>query len=456
MPTAVATASGTSFEAFKERVNLIFVVDHAGRAGNGFFQTIFDQHPQVIACPWMHYVYSYVITEYGEGDELDARAVWQHWRGTIYYSLLYDDLNDERRAFITRIGGDPAAAIDRQAVRHAFDSILLERDRIMRKDLVLAIFYSYAVGLGRDTAKITYVMSPDSISLRSENAMSGFSGRVVDLVLQDFPAARLIHLERDPRAGFASSNHQFVNKLGNTYGLKLGNFWHRLRRLLRRDFDWDSVFVFGFWLIYFRQTFEAAMRKRAQYPESFTTVRNEDLNLDFVNTIGKLADDLGILRLDCWTEGFQPTMLGKPWTGTGAYNSQYQQDRYGPLRNDPDEIARGVTGPNAYVTQRWRSRLSADEILIVEALLAPELEAFGYDLLYWHGGEDDERRLRRAVWKPLRGELPTPRWVLDGRHLGAKELADRIFYCFAFPVFYLAARLVFLSLIRNAGIFRKP
>jgi hypothetical protein len=456
MTDALANPPGESFEAFKERVNLIFVVDHAGRAGNGFFQTIFDQHPQVIACPWMHYVYSYVMTEYGEDDELDARAVWQHWRGTIYFALLYEDLNEERRAFITRIGGNPAAVIDRQAVRDAFDGILLDRDRITRKDLVLAIFYSYAVGLGRDTGRIAYVMSPDSISLRSESAMSGFSGRVVDLVLSDFPTARLIHLERDPRAGFASSNHQFVNQLGNMYGLKFGNFWQRLRRLLRRDFDWDSVFVFGFWLIYFRQTFDAVMRKHAQYPERFTTLLNEDLNLDFVNTVGRLADDLGVDRLDNWTEDFQPTMLGMPWTGTGAYNSQYQKHRFGPLRNDPDKVARGVTGPNAYVTQRWRSRMSADEIFIVEALLAPELEAFGYDFLHWHGGEDDERRLSRTIWKPLSGELPSLRWVLDGRNLGTRELADRVFYCFAFPVFYLAARLVFLSLIRNAEIFRKP
>ena len=448
--------TAASFIEFKARVNIVFVIDHAGRAGNGFFQTIFDQHPQVIGCPWMHYVYSYVIAEYGEDDRLDARAVWQHWRGTIYFSLLYEDLNEERRAFITRIGGDPAACLDREVVRCAFDEILLGRDTITRKDLVLAIFYSYAAGLGRDPGKIAYIMSPDSISLRSEKAMEGFSGRVVDVVLRDFPQARLIHLVRDPRAGFASSNHQFVNQLGNMYGLKLGNFWHRLRRLLRRDLDWDSVFVFGFWLIYFRQTFEVVMRKREQYEEHFTTVRNEDLNLNFVATVGKLADGLGIDRLDIWSADFQPTMLGRPWTGTGAYNSQYQKHRYGPLRNDPDDVARNVTSPNAYVTQRWRSRLSANEILIVEAMLAPELEAFGYEFLYWQGGPQDERRLRRALWKPLRGELPTPRWLLDGRHVGARELADRVFYCIAFPVFYVASRVIFSALLRNSGIFGKP
>ena len=444
------------FAAFKERVNIIFVVDHAGRAGNGFFQTIFDQHPQVIACPWMHYVYSYILTEYGEADDLDARSVWEHWRGTTYFTLLYNDLSEQRRVFITQIGGDPDAVLDRRAVRSCFDDVVLREDTISRRDLIVAIFYSYALGLGRDTHKIRYIMCPESISLRTESAMTGFSGKVIDCVVQDFPDARLVHLERDPRAGLASTIHQFVNQLGNMYGLKLGNFWKRLRRLVRRDFDWDSVFVFGFWLIYFRRTFDAVMKKRAEYGERFLTVRNEDLNLDFSQTVRKLAGDLDIDMLDAWTKSFQPTMLGRPWTGTGAYNSQYQKSVYGPLRNDPDDVARKVTGPNAYVTQRWRDRFGGSEIFIAEALLAPELRAFGYEFLHWRGTPEDDRRLRRVVWKPLRGELPTPRWVLDGRHLGLKEIADRLFYCIAFPVFYTVSRLVFLSVIRDTNIFRKP
>jgi hypothetical protein len=456
MANVTVRSPGESFAEFKERVNVIFVVDHAGRAGNGFFQTIFDQHPQVIACPWMHYVYSYILTEYGEDDRLDARAVWEHWRGTIYFTLLYNDLDEERRAFITRIGGNPDAALSRLLVRRCFDEALLGRDVITRRELVAAIFYSYAVGLGRDTREILYIMCPDSISLRSENAMEGFSGKAIDCVVRDFPDARLVHLERDPRAGLASSNHQFVNQLGNMYGLKLGNFWQRLRRLAHRDFDWDSVFVFGFWLIYFRQTFDAVMRKRAQYEGRFLTVRNEDLNLEFTSTVKALADKLGIRALDSWTDDFRPTMLGKPWTGTGAYNSQYQQHTHGPLKNDPDSMARNVTGPNAYVTQRWKTRLNPNEIFLIEGLLTPELEAFGYKFLYWRGGPQDERRLSRVIWKPLSGELPAPRWILDVRHVGFGGLLDRLFYCVAFPVFYVASRLALLSVIRTMGIFGRP
>lgn len=441
------------FQRFYERVNLLFVVDHAGRAGNGFFQTIFDRHPQVLACPWMHYVYSYLLTKYGDAELLDARLVHATWPDTAYFSLLYHELDMTRAAFIRKMGGDPAAELDRAAVRRAFDGLLQDRETISRHELVVAIFFSYAKGLGRDLTTIRYILCPDSISLRGESVMKGYSGKVIDYAVNDFPEARLVHLERDPRAGFASSNHQFINQLGNMYGLRVGSFWKRLCRLRSRDFDWDSVFVFGFWLIYFRQTFKAIMRKRAEYPGLFLTVRNEDLNLDFVPTIQRLAAVLGIERLEAWSADFTPTMLGKPWTGTGAYNRQYQSHEYGPLRNDPDHVARAASGPNVYVTQRWRSRLSSREILVVEALLADEIEYFDYEFLYWKRGTRNPGRLRSALWRPLRGELPTPRWIVDGLRVSGRDFLDRLLYLFVFPVFYVEARRAFLATIRDADIF---
>lgn len=403
----------------------------------------------------MHYVYSYLVTEYGESTQYDAQHVLKHWPSTTYFGLLYHDLDESRSALIRKMGGDPGAEIDRAAVRRTFDGLLQRQDTISRHELVLAIFFSYAAGLGRDPSVIRYVLCPDSISLRGESAMSGFSGKVVDFVINDFPLARLIHLERDPRAGFASSNHQFVNQLGNMYGLRAGQFWQRLARLHLRDFDWDSVFVFGFWLIYFRQTYKAIMRKRADYPGRFLTVRNENLNLNFVPTMRWLSGELGIDWLEQWSGDFVPTMLGRPWTGTGAYNNQYQTHRYGPLRNDSDRVARRVSGPNAYVTQRWRARMKPNEILIIEALLADEIEHFGYDPLYWKKEGEDRSfgRLRAALWRPLKGELPTLRWLFDGLRVGGRDFLDRLFYLFTFPILYFESRRVFLAIVRERQIF---
>ena len=375
------------------------------------------------------------------------------WPQTTYFSLLYHELNDQRADLIRKMGGDPSAELDRAAVRHTFNNLLETREKISRRELVTAIFYSYAKGLGRDPEAIRYILCPDSISLRNETVMSGFSGKVIDHAVKDFPKARLIHLERDPRAGFASSNHQFINQLGNMYGLRVGSFWQRLGRLHRRELDWDSVFVFGFWLLYFRQTYKAIMRKRTSYPKHFFTVHNESLNLNFVPTMQWLSEELGIDFLADWNDNFTPTMLGKKWAGTGAYNSRYQTHRYGPLRNDPDHVALNVNGPNAYVTQRWRSRLAPREILLVEALLSEEINDFGYEFLYWKGDARSMDRLYGSLWRPLKGELPTPRWIFDGLRVGARDFFDRIFYLITFPIFYIKARQVFLAIIRDQNIF---
>jgi len=441
------------FSDFVERITPLLVIDHAGRAGNGFFQTIFDQHPQVIACPWMHYVYSYLISEFDSVDAYGSRKIWEFWRNSRYFSLLYRELDGDQTRLLRRFGGNPDAVIDREVVRFVFDRLLLGREVVSRKYLIAAIFFSYAKGLGRDVSKIRYIVCPDSISLRAENIDAGFTGRLVDLVMSDYPNTRLVHLERDPRAGFASTNHQFVNQSGNMYGIRPGNYISSFSNLLRGRFDWEGPFIFGFLLVYFKRTFETINRKRDQYKDCLITVRNEDLNLNFTRTMKILSELLKIDYLDTWTEDFSPTMLGLPWTGTGAYNSQYQTSIYGPLKNDPDKIARTVSGPNAYVTQRWRSRLSLTEIFILECALGAELQQFGYDRVFPENKGLNNLGLVLRFLLPFKGELPSPRWVLLGLKVGFSEFIHRLFFVFCFPVFYLFSRVSFALYCARFGVF---
>lgn len=450
------------FEDFKNNTNLIFVVDHAGRAGNGFFQTIFDLHPEVIVCPWIHYLYSYIIEEFGDKNIIKSIDAWNFIKNSHYFACVYHDLEVEHtsffrtssktfssREFITKMGGDANVDLNRSLLRKLFDSILLSSDNISRHDLLCAIYYSYAISAKREIRDIKYIMTADSISTRKEFALNGFSAEIIDTVVLDFPSVKIIHLERDPRAGIASTNHQFINSLGNMYGLHFGNFWKRLIRLIRMDFDWDCVFVFGFWLLYYRQTYESIMKKREVYKDLFITVRNEDLNLDFNNTMKKLSAKIEISMLKTWTDKFQPTMLGSLWKGTGAYNSNYQENKFGPLENDSDDLAKKAIGPNAHVTKRWKSKLSKTEIFIIESLLAPELKFFDYDFMYWNDNFSNNKRLKRLLWFPLSGELPKLTWVLKSRHFGIKEFFNRIFYIFFFPIFYIFSRIIFLRIIKK-------
>ena len=233
-------------EYFSKKVNLMLLIDHAGRAGNGFFLTIFDKHPEVISCPWIHYIYSYIIDIFGEDELISCDDIFKKWINTIYFSLIYKELDKFNFDFIKKIGGDPNSPIDRKLIRSTFNKIVKSKSFIKRSELVKIIFFCFAIGTKKNLDDIKYILCSDSISLKSESAMKLFSGKLIDIAKKDFPKCRLIHLIRDPRAGIASSVHQFINQLGNMYGIKITNFIERFIRLIKKDLNWDSVFVFGF------------------------------------------------------------------------------------------------------------------------------------------------------------------------------------------------------------------
>ena len=442
----------TTFDNFCNSVNLLVVLDHSGRSGNGFFQTIFDQHPQVLTCPWVHYVFSYVIHHLGTSP-VSAAAARHFLLEESYLQWVWKAPEGEVAAFIRKIGGDPKAKIDRTLVLETIDEALKQlAEPISAHDIVCLLYFAYGRGAGRDLRDVRYILTSDSISLRTETVRQGFSGQVIDFIINQFPSARIVHLVRDPRAGFASSNHQFVNQLGNMYGLKWGNYWPRMRRLLRCEFDWDSVFVFGFWLMYFRETFLAIEKKKAEHPKPFLFVFNEDLNQNFMPTVQRLAAELDVDVLDSWNTDFVPTMVGKPWTGAGAYNSAYQQHVTGPLRNDSREVSLRVTGPNDYVIQRWRERLGRNEVFLTEWLFREELKLYGYEPVIRRPTDGFWREMQ-ALWCPMRGELPTVQWIRMGGSLLDREFWQRIFYGVSFAPFYVMARLMMMRVIYNWRMF---
>ena len=442
----------SQFISFCKNTNLILVIDHAGRSGNNFFLSIFDRHPQILSCPWLHYTYSYFLHIFGEQEKILSTEAVAHWTEQRYFALVYQELNENREALIRKMGSDPQANIDRHLVRDVFDQIIGSEKTISRQKLILATYFAFALGTGRDPAKIRYILLSDSISLRNENFFSGYSGKILDAANKDFPEARLIHLVRDPRAGFASSNHQFINQLGNMYGLHWGNACSRIQKIARLEFDWEQIFIFGFWLMYFRQTYEAIMRKKEEYPQLFLTIKNEDLNLDFCRSMRKLSESLNVDYLQDWdaNESFQPTHLGKIWRGTGAYNSNYCPGTR--LENESEEKSRACAGPNRHVTERWKKRLKKHEIRLIEKFLQPEFASFDYPLLAtsgktkWHWLLD--------LFRPLEGELPSLTWLKKGKQAGNCVFWDRLFFCAVCPFYFFLVRIAFLCVVYKTNVFR--
>lgn len=447
-------ASALDAERLARRINLALVFDHVGRAGNGFFLSIFDQHPQVLTTNWVHYLYSYIVNEFGEADVLDSRRALEFITSRSYFRYVFNEPRGEAAETMRRFGADPNTPLDRAKARNAFEAAVLKEGAVKRRDLILAAYAAYALAAGRDLEQVRYVLLSDAVSLRSEHVRDGFSGKVLGCALADFPKARFMSLVRDPRAMFASNRHQFVNGLDNMYALSPSSALRRLKELTGLDQRPDNS-VWLYWLWYAAQTAKTINRLKQEHPDHFLTVRNEDLNLRFAPTMRALCAWLDVDFFGPWSDaGYVPTSAGRPWRGTGAYNSRYQTRTTGPLLNDPIEVADKVTGPNRYVTERWRTRLAPHEIELVDLLFAGEMRQLGYAPLASSNGSSP-KTLAQILRKPFRGELPSLRWLRDGLGQGGTEFSRRLFYALAHPAFAALSRVQMLRL-HARGVFNNP
>ncbi len=435
-------------------VNLIASFDVSGRGGNIFFLSIFDRHAAVAGCALAQYTYSYIITEFGDTQSIPAKAAHQFVAGKAYTRLLYNEPVGAVGEMISRLGGDLAAPFDRAAFRRMIDEYFADRLTVGRRELIAVPMLAYAAALGRDLDAIDYVIMGDAISTRREHAVTGFSGSLVETVLADFPDAKLIRLIRDPRATFASPRHQFVNSFGNMYAIAPGNYFSRLCDLMKVNLTSENGSVYLYWLLYIKQAEITARRKLRKHGRNFATVINEELNTDFPSAMTKLAAWLGIsFEADWSSNAFVPTVMGAPWLGTGAYNNRYQRAVNGPLANDPDEVAGKVTGPNAYVTRRWRTRLSAREIELIEHLFRQEVREYGYEVLYDQPQRGNLACLLRTALLPFVGEMPGLAWLKTGWSLGMGEFGKRLFYSVTFPPFYVISRIVLFDFVLRRRLF---
>lgn len=442
-----------AFKDFLKNVRPLYVIDHAGRAGNGFFQTLFDEHPEVLSIPWIHYCTSYFITEFGDAKEVDSREAHLFWTSKSYFRLFYNDLTDEDYKLVHRFGGNPESSIERQKIRIIFDQLILSKDSVSRKEVIFASFFAIAKALGRDLSQIKTIVLTDAISQRHETISTGFKGRIIDIILSDDHESSIIQLFRDPRAGFASTNHQFINQLGNMYSVLPGNITSRIKELAEANFSMSGPFVFGFLILFFVELFRCMEKKKAEYSKNFILLKNEDLNLNFIPTMKSLCRKLKISFNPIWeSKHYAPTMLGDEWKGTGGYSNRYQTKHCGPLQNDSDEISSKVTGPNSYVTQRWKKRLSKNEIYLLEYFFRHEIETYGYEFTSDAPLINTEASIWMRMLFPLRGEIPHLNWLLHGFRQSPTEFAKRLTYYLVLPIFYPLGRLVFLMNKRTRRI----
>jgi hypothetical protein len=149
-------------------------------------------------------------------------------------------------------------------------------------------------------------------------------------IFTEFPAARLIHVVRDPRDRYASE---------------------------RKKYQASAATATGKWL----SSVHAAERNLQRYPEGYMVVRYEDLAREPAGTLRRVCDFLD--------ETYTPAML----TMTGAPEHLAQGGDSSFEQFAPGEISTRSIG-------RFRSALSEQDTAFIQACAGREMTEFDYPL----------------------------------------------------------------------------
>lgn len=154
--------------------------------------------------------------------------------------------------------------------------------------------------------------------------------RYGDLLKQHYPAARFIHVIRDPRAVASSLIRSNVH---------YSNAYYAARRWLR--------------------DVKAGLELQEKYPADVLNVRYEDLVSDPETWLRQIC---AFLQVD-----FEPGLLAYHRQGTAEYGKYYEQIH--AKLNEPPDPSR---------IEAWRKHLSPRQMALVESICGDTMQTFGY------------------------------------------------------------------------------
>lgn len=416
-------------EAFRRfsGIGVMVVLDH-GRAGNNFFMRIFDQHSEVLSVPFIGYFYSSLLDFFAGRTTVPGAEAYQ-WmlRDNNISHITY---KKGLRGFERR-GDDPNCNINHATIRHMLTKLLIKKPRLTHKEIIGAVYLSYALGMGRNINQVKYLLVNDS----TWDADGRENKVLFDAICADNP--KIIHLVRNPRASFASLRHEYVNEYGNMYPL-------RPPIAMWKVTGCNSVWL---WILRYTTKGAKALFKLGDVlgKDSFYTLRYEDLNLRFVKTMRHLIHWLGVCWYEPWSNlDYVPTAGGLPSKGTSAYRST-RRVHMGPLK---DDLEVSFPGPNREtnreVTERWKKRLYKREIKMLEAVYYDEMREFDYESMYVRKRNQIFPALMWVLF-PLAGEIPRFQWWVS-----TKRIKNKIaFLVISLPVYILSRIIFFISYFKG-------
>ena len=390
---------------------------------------LFDQHPNVLVIPQVGYLPFHLAKLYNSKNKIDWEIAYHYIMDKTDVKFIFSEINNDIANEFIRLGDSPNFPINRQLSRKVFREMLSKIGKVTKKELIVSLHTAYAIGLNRDISEVKYLLMNDQPLHYKMNLKSSIKSNYNND--ETYRKAKFIHLVRDPRASFASLRQQLIRQWNGMYQFSLKGLIKALTGLFIGKTNW-CLFIH---ILDYTTSGSRELYKWRKISNNFFVIRNEDINLDFIPTMSNLTHTLGIDFYEKWRQpDYAPTSGGEIWKGVGAYNNTYlrmTQDKQKGivndvkiddktqyrfkidqiLRNDKKEISESITGPNRYVTERWKTRLTKHEIAFLEIIYWHDLADYNYETIYVNNNVFSKIRHFFHIIYPLSGELFSISWL---------------------------------------------
>jgi adenylylsulfate kinase len=290
-----------------------------GHCGIDYLHSQLDSHEQILLMPAFSFYRSWKMIGCDKAaSAAEMSALWEEYlrnhqaSQVVRRRLFYDD--DEADVFYAKF------------------SELLASSGIEHLDVFYALHDAYCFARNIDISTKRVLIAHEHVSL------------AFDQILDDFPHARFLVMNRDPRASLGGSYHQLANVIGHL-----------------------SDYMFNFNIEIWMQAIQNWKKYgRKLGPDRFRVVLNEAMHADLEKEMREIAEWLGIdyspVLLKC-------TFSGREWVGESAYMTS--DNKY------PQPIDEFYLPEN--IRKRWMSVLSRRDIAVIELLTGDVMDAFGYE-----------------------------------------------------------------------------
>ena len=315
----------------------IFICGHP-KAGTSLVRSILDSHPQLVVYPEETIFFRRYLPEAGELSSQDQLALADQLLIHIFTWNQADPPPSQE--------GYP----DRDYSEISYEAV--------RRELYLNLRHSSRnPGDMLSAAILAYGQVSGQISDQTRNWVekSPYNEYFSQEIFQWWPAARCIHVLRDPRDNYASYR--------------------------RKHPDWRPEFFAANW----NRSTQAGVHNQKRYGnERYLLVRYEELVEKPENTIRALAD---FLEIDWDSSLTRPTRAGEEWAGNSMFAIEF-------------------SGISAAATDRWKDELAPEDAAVIEIMTARLLKKYDYEIAPTDRsmGHSIDARWRAHSW-PIRKRL---------------------------------------------------